>query len=419
MFDLKKITILSSNFLTFVAYGVLGPFFPKVADSKGVSQWTIGIIFSIVPIVSIPTMAFVNAYMYKMGRRFTYLISLFLQGVSMILLCFLESLDETDLVIVSVISRLILGVATGFIWVSTFAIVTTEFKDHITEAIGHMESAVGLGLVGGPLIGTALYVIGGFSTIFITIGTVFMVFVPIAFFSLNHLEQYLPSQEKVGAIKLFWKPQIRLTSYIPFIVTITMGFMISSMALHLKDFGVGQEMIGVLFAVDAISYGIGGIIFSKLSVKIDKRIMMIVGLLGMTITMICMGPAPFLPSKLGIVIASLPLLGSTNSLTYVPSLPYMIEKSITKYNYEETPHLSDALSSIVNISFSVGEALGNIGAGIMVDFIGFEYSTFIISILIFVLAIIFLLSSEILVSPQKTIKVNEDDDLMKPLDSIG
>eukprot|EP00358_Blepharisma_japonicum_P005446 CAMPEP_0202940942 /NCGR_PEP_ID=MMETSP1395-20130829/1074_1 /ASSEMBLY_ACC=CAM_ASM_000871 /TAXON_ID=5961 /ORGANISM="Blepharisma japonicum, Strain Stock R1072" /LENGTH=198 /DNA_ID=CAMNT_0049635749 /DNA_START=669 /DNA_END=1265 /DNA_ORIENTATION=+ len=198
-----------------------------------------------------------------------------------------------------------------------------------------------------------------------------------------------------------------------------MGFMISSMALHLKDFGVGQEMIGVLFAVDAVSYGVGGIIFSKLSVKIDKRIMMIVGLLGMTLTMICMGPAPFLPSKLGIVIASLPLLGSTNALTYIPSLPYMIEKSITKYNYEETPHLSDALSSIVNISFSIGEALGNIGAGIMVDFIGFEYSTFIIAILIFVLAIIFLLSSEILLSSLETKKVYEDDELMKPLDTVG
>lgn len=95
-----------------------------------------------------------------------------------------------------------------------------------------------------------------------------------------------------------------------------MGFMITSIALHLKGYGISQELIGLLFSIDAICYASGGVLFAKISNYVDKRLMMIIGLLGMMVTMILMGPSPLLPDDVRFVIASLPLLGTMNSLTF-------------------------------------------------------------------------------------------------------
>jgi len=54
-----------------------------------------------------------------------------------------------------------------------YAIVTIEFSDNAEKYIGWLEVASGLGLVGGPLIGSVLYGFISYKYTFISFGVFF------------------------------------------------------------------------------------------------------------------------------------------------------------------------------------------------------------------------------------------------------
>ncbi|CAG9311881.1 unnamed protein product [Blepharisma stoltei] len=403
------------SFIICVAYGVLGPFYPRIAESKGISQWTIGVILSIAPITSIPVVFLVTRYMSKIGRKLICLGSLFLCGISMILLCFIFLCPQTEFLIISIISRVLYGIAAGGFWASSYAILITEFKDNVGEVVGEMDAFIGAGMVSGPLFGTCLYMIGGAITIFITVGGVVFVSGFVTFFTLGHLKPYAQHHEKVDTLRLFIKPQIGLTAIIQFIVFDTMCFMAASMALHLSHNGIDQEIIGVLFSVNSVCYAIGGIIFPRL-LKFDKRILMIVGLFLTGVSFCLMGPAIFLPNQVDLIIISIPLLGIANSMTYIPSYPYMHESSLAIYGYEDSLHLSDSLSSIMNLAALLGEATGSLGAGILVEFLDYDWSSTCMSIFVLFFTAVFLFSSKVL-SEKRSPKISEDK-LIYSMDTV-
>lgn len=96
-------------------------------------------------------------------------------------------------------------------------------------------------------------------------------------------------------------------------------------------------------------------------------------------------------------------------------MPYIIDVSVSNYKYKNTPHLSDSISSIVNISFSVGEAAGSLSAGLLVDFIGYKDSATLMACAIFVYTILFVISCGYFSKTKKVTEMGKEE-LMTTLD---
>jgi MFS family permease len=83
------------------------------------------------------------------------------------LLDFVE--DKFLFVLFSFIWKFLCGVGAGINSTSSFAIIATHYKDTREKAIGWMETSSGIGLLLGPIIGSILYEIGGYTLPFIGI----------------------------------------------------------------------------------------------------------------------------------------------------------------------------------------------------------------------------------------------------------
>lgn len=70
--------------------------------------------------------------------------------------------DKLLFVLMSFVWKFLCGVGAGINSTSSFAIISTHFKEEREKYIGYMENASGLGLLLGPTVGSLLYKFGGY-----------------------------------------------------------------------------------------------------------------------------------------------------------------------------------------------------------------------------------------------------------------
>jgi MFS family permease len=78
--------------------------------------------------------------------------------------------DKTGFIVFSFIWKFLCGVGAGINSTSSFAIIATHYKQDREKAIGMLEASSGVGLLLGPIIGSILYEIGGYTLPFIGTG---------------------------------------------------------------------------------------------------------------------------------------------------------------------------------------------------------------------------------------------------------
>jgi MFS family permease len=84
----------------------------------------------------------------------------------------------------SLIVRFIQGVGDSMVATSSYSIVSIEFPHQREVYIGYCQTAVGLGLLLGPVIGTGIFNFAGYEGTFYVLGGILFVSLTIAFFML-------------------------------------------------------------------------------------------------------------------------------------------------------------------------------------------------------------------------------------------
>lgn len=157
--DALIIWLMLTTLMSSSTFSLLAPFFPEMAEkSKGLSSGLVGMILSSYSITYVITSYLVGRFLSKMGRRRTLYSGIFLQAGCMIGFGILEWLNERTLfIILSFTFRLVLGVASGFICVSCYAMTSIAYPENIQQKISLLEAANGAGLFIGPLLGGLIY----------------------------------------------------------------------------------------------------------------------------------------------------------------------------------------------------------------------------------------------------------------------
>jgi len=171
------VSILGITALSNSAYAIIAPFLPFEFASKGIDSIWIGYIFAIYSVAVVLCSPVIGSIMALMGRRNLVVFGMILMGCSFIVFGMLTYLDNPVLYVsLALLNRFLQGMASSFIQTTMYSISTNFFPDHKDAMVGYIEAVTGVGLILGPLIGSALYSIGGYLFIFYSFGSLFVVF---------------------------------------------------------------------------------------------------------------------------------------------------------------------------------------------------------------------------------------------------
>lgn len=169
------ISILGLTALTNSAYAIIAPFLPFSFKKKEIDQSWIGYIFSIYSVAVIVCSPMVGKMISFTGRRNLIMYGLVMMGSSFIVFGIIEEVqNKTVFITMALLNRFLQGFSSSLIQTTMYSICTNFFPEDKDAMVGYIEAVTGVGLILGPLIGSALYSLGGYVFIFYSFGSLFV-----------------------------------------------------------------------------------------------------------------------------------------------------------------------------------------------------------------------------------------------------
>ena len=171
MVESTIVWILICTFISNSAYALVAPFLPLEFETKGISDHYIGLIFAIYSVAVVLISPVIGMVVSKLGT--TNLISggIAIMGMSFVCFGFVEYLEKQIYILaLGFILRFIQGASSAFVQTTCYSIATNDFPEKKEMIVGWVEAMTGLGLIVGPIIGSTLYSLFGYSYTFFIYG---------------------------------------------------------------------------------------------------------------------------------------------------------------------------------------------------------------------------------------------------------
>ena len=165
----------------------------------------IGLIYSADPIVGLIASALMGKNMIKLGRKPTIMIGLVSISVSTLLLAPIEYCEIELLLVLGFLSRIFAGWSTGSVLTAGVTIMVSDYPDCIEKMIGRMESAFGIGIIIGPLLGILLY-LGELIYTLTAYGIFMLMLIPILSHVMGTFRDYKIENTNLKSKELIRKP---------------------------------------------------------------------------------------------------------------------------------------------------------------------------------------------------------------------
>ncbi|CAH1803160.1 unnamed protein product [Owenia fusiformis] len=363
-------------------YSMLGPFFPQEANKKGASETMTGFIFGIYAIVVFLTSPFFGAILTRIGAKFMLVAGLFVAGGCSVIFGFLdESPGGLVYVVLCVAVRTLEALGTSACTTAVFAIMSFTFPDRVSTMFGILETCYGVGQMIGPVVGGALYQAGGFKLPFLVLGGVVMCMAILCIWLLPPPQNIANMQGSM--LSLFKMPITFIVYYIIFVGALTLGFLDVAYSLHLKPFHLSPLLVGLVFLVAPAVYALTAPFIGYIMDKKGwcKSSMALGGML-VLVSFSLIGPVPFLPlpmESLWLNVVGYAVLGLGISNLLVPQLQELLVAAFES-GYPDNIKTYGITSGLYTSAFSIGGFAGPIGGGLLLDKVGFPWTSFIMGL---------------------------------------
>ena len=214
----------------------------------------------------------------------------------------------------------------------------------MNEILGLIEFYSGLGLMVGPVIGSGLFYLLGFSGLFFTLAVMFLVTTPLIYHWLGPDREYKESsdQEETGLMHY----RIIINSLALGYSMAMIGFLDTAIAPHLATYGVSEVEVGIVLAMTDCAYTMSSFVLSKVMKYLPLLWVLAFGLVMSSVAFYLMGPwEVILPPKLFIVIIGIMCLSMGLGTILVATLPNLVQVAVEDLGRENTDALSDGLGS--------------------------------------------------------------------------
>ena len=293
------VLICTVGIFCFISYNMVRmPALSLFAESLGASPERIGLIVSVSTLAGVllklPSGALSDIY----GRRFLLRIGVVAFGLPPFLYPFITDLDALTAL------RFLHGLATAIFAPSALATVAELYRERRGAALGTYTACTQSGSLLGPFLGGYLIHAAGFSTAFVTAG-VFGCIGMVLFYSL-HLDVAVPQRKEQGTavvLSEMWKgfaavaqnSKVLITSMTDAAKMIANGALMAFLPLYGVSAGLNPGEVGLLFSVQAGTSFFAKPIMGRISDRVGRQPLIILGLVICASTFVCIPHVSMLP----------------------------------------------------------------------------------------------------------------------------
>lgn len=365
------------NLLCAASVSIQGPFYPAIAEQKGVTPTQYGFVFGVFNIVFLVMNSLVGILIGKFGASSISFSGLCIIGGTNILFGFVNEINGYSLFLgLSIVIRVLEAVGFAMVRNAGIAITSLEFSENAEMAFAFINAFFSFGQFLGPVSGGALYEIGGFYLPFTTVGVLLIcVAIAILFLPKNYPKSETKSIKDI--LRMHRNSSVILGVLTSFGVNANCGLILAVLEPHLKSLNLSAVEIGSMFLSDAIALAISSMVCGKLCEKYEKP-----SLIGSicALTSICglllIGPAPYMPLSKSVCTCVVGLLihgigaggqqvagfSSINKGAKIVGLP----QNIRTYGI---------VSAIFTSSIAVGFFVGTLLGGYLFETFGFPWAS--------------------------------------------
>ncbi|XP_072106018.1 MFS-type transporter SLC18B1-like isoform X3 [Mobula birostris] len=370
------VSTASINFSSMVCYSILGPFFPKEAEIKGVSASIVGMIFGCFSLFNLIFSLIMGKYIVQIGAKFMFVTGMFISGCCTILFGLLNLAPDGPIFIsLCFIVRSVDAIGFAASSTASFSILAATFPNNVATVLGSLEVFTGLGLSLGPPIGGYLYQLFGYQIPFVMLGCVVLLMLP-----LNMC--ILPRCDGVASNSSLWKliliPKVTLMSMIIFSISSCIGFLDPTISLFVIDkFKLSTGFVGLVFLGHSVTYAVSAPFLGYLSDKVPRirTGLVFVGNWMIALSFLLLGPAPIfhIKSQLWLFILMLVVTGFSLSLCGIPLFPEVITCAYEN-GFEEGLGTLGLVSGLFGAFWCLGSFVGPTLGGYLYDRLDFEWA---------------------------------------------
>lgn len=394
------ISIIALSFLCFCTYGLPITYFPSIAQSKGLTNIEIGIIFSMYPLFSFIFGFIIGKKMSNIGKKRVLITSQIILSVS-VLSFGLASLPPQKILclIIALISRGSQGLAVGAYTTAVYSYIPDMWPNEIDQRIVIIEIFLSLGMGVGPLLGSFLYEMCGYISVFAIPSVILLFFgVILSLFVLpnltirTNLVDDENKRKKIGFCEIFTIKEIIYVFFTQVIGGTSFTLIMPGFENKVLSLGETPAIAGFIFVFQPLGYLLACIFLFFLRCE-NRKGLFFISLFFNLLGLFLMGIDELLPiEKLHVLILlalGLFLNGIITALALVPFISECIQALKLKYPDYEAPFLNNMASGLFNGSLALTEFGGPIIGGILCDFFGFSYCCLIYSLFALVFFLFF------------------------------
>jgi MFS family permease len=365
--------------------------------------------YSVAVIIGSPL---VGRALTRVGRKVILVGGLCSMGLSMIGFGMADlAPNSTVFGILVFFFRFCQGASSCSIQTTSYAVISMSFPQEQEKYIAVMQTAIGTGLIMGPVIGTFLYTLFGFSKTFFLIGFCFLgltfalsFLVPSSIdkkddapmtITERRISQYEEnvrpvSCEPVSICKLIFTLKFILAGAGGLMAMFMFCYMEPVLAFRLQEFGISPVLVGTFFSIQPVSYVMLSMTITYFTAKYANRGLLMFGGLMSALTMLLVGPSHYLPNDLNIMAVGQLCVGAFGLFLMVPAIPEMISAASEVYP-RRVIEITDVSAGVFNCLLGTGQVIAPIFGSSLTKMSDFRRCSEVLGVLLFIYSVIYFL----------------------------
>ena len=392
-YEQKILCIINAS--TSMAFSMIGPLYPPMALSKGISVEISGIVIGIFSLAQLFMSIFSTSIIKKYGRKNLYFYFIILNSICSFLYSILIFINNIFLFLfMSFLIRFIhgfVGCGLAIISISITTIINNEKE--LIEATSYLEFFWGLGFALGPPIISLFYYIGGYTLPFIVFG---LIFLGALYFEkqlsfdtiINDSYNDENDNDNISIFSILNNFNIKFFIFVCIVQLNCDNFYTPTLSNYLSNrYSLSISKSSLFFMLTTVSYTISTLKINQISTFFGNHLCIFIGLFFSFIGCFFVAPFKYLPQSYWTIVIGLIIIGFQNALVYVP-IYIELNKSVNNIIWNQKLS-ADFTGSIYNLSFNIGDLINPIISGIITNNSCFQYSAYYTGFLALFTSIIF------------------------------
>jgi len=386
------ITFVVVNFCNAMCVSMQAPFYPREAVSKGLQVWHFGLVFGAFEITVFIVSPIIGANLNRIGVKRTLNVGIGAVGLILIgygCLGFIK--DGKTFLGMSFVMRIFEAIGNSMFLTGSFSAIAREFPDKVASMFAMIELFFGVGEIVGPVVGGALYEIGGFTLPFAVMGSILFLSSIFIYFVLPDTPRPVVEVDE-NAIKpsmknALSKPAICIALFKVASAAASLGFLQTTLEPHLHDIKppLSSFQVGALFMVVGGTYGLSlplwGYLCDSQLTRNSPKFVEVCGAILITAGFLVLGPFKYLPIRKSLVtiIIGMTIHGFGLGASVVGGFSDA-HKSAIKAGFPDTIDTYGLVSGLWTSVFAFGAFVGPTFGGILYDAVTFRWAIFLVII---------------------------------------